>query len=233
MAVDKFTDSVLGEVILRRHAWSSGVSFKMSVRGEIIASAGKATPLVFIKQAVRSKRREIAALKQHYSSPRYDVNQPIGKSHRLEISLAPSLIDPKVQTHQRVIQVWLNQADDINQPQLQSLIQDEVIKAHRKEAKAYLPRRLKLLAERHGYSYQRNRFTHASTRWGSCSSSGTISMNIALMKLPLDLIDYVLIHELCHTKQMNHSDKFWTLVASHDPAYKLHRRQIKTFSPSL
>ena len=231
--VTKFHDSVLGEIIIKRHPWASSVSVKMSVRGEIIATTGKSTPIILIKHIIRSKRREIEDMRQRSDNPSYLNSQAIGKSHRLEIVIQPEAARPVVETKNRVISVQLNDIDEINNQSLQIKIQDEVIKAHRREAKAYLPRRLSLLARRHGYQYQRTRLTHASTRWGSCSSNGTISLNIALMKLPLELIDYVLIHELCHSAEMNHSTKFWQLVAAANPDYSLYRRQLKNYSPSL
>ncbi len=230
---DKFHDSVVGEVIVRRHQWSRGVSIKYSVRGELIATAPKHVPLMFIKRVIRSKRSEIAAIKKRGDTPHYISGQIIGKSHRLEIIVSPESTAPALNTKQRVLYLTLAEADDINKPDVQLLVQKEVIKVHRREAKAYLPRRLSLLAERHNYSYSRMRFTHAGTRWGSCSSSGTISLNIALMKLPLELIDYVLIHELCHTTEMNHSTGFWSLVEKADPQYSHHRKLLKTYSPSL
>jgi len=100
-------------------------------------------------------------------------------------------------------------------------------------AKKELPYRLEYLAKKHGYKYIRHRFSHASTRWGSCSSTGTISLNIALMKLPEPLRDYVLLHELAHTHHMNHSTAFWAEVAKLDPLYKRHRKALKLFTPTL
>lgn len=65
------------------------------------------------------------------------------------------------------------------------------------------------------------------TRWGSCSSRGTISLNYKLLFLPDSLVRYVLIHELCHIKQLNHSAKFWALVNEKDPAYKKSRAELR------
>jgi len=92
---------------------------------------------------------------------------------------------------------------------------------------------LSFLAEEHGFSFKRTKITHASSRWGSCSSAGTISLNIGLMNLPFELIDYVIIHELCHTRHMNHSASFWREVAQFDPSYKIHRAELKKYSPHI
>ena len=233
MSADRFTDSVVGEVIVRRNSWSRGVSVKYSIRGELIAVAPKRAPILLIKQIIRSKRQQILAIKVQQNLPTYEDGQSIGKSHTLKVVTMPSANQPSVKTKQRTVLLTVAETDQIDQPEVQLLIQKEVIKIHRREAKAYLPRRLSLLADRHGYQYDRLRFTHASTRWGSCSSNGTISLNIALMKLPLELIDYVLIHELCHTVQMNHSQDFWDLVKTAHPDYKVSRKSLKSFSPAL
>ena len=102
-----------------------------------------------------------------------------------------------------------------------------------KKAKEYLPYRLEYLAKLYGYTYEKCRFSHASTRWGSCSSNKTISLNIGLMKLPEILIDYVLIHELAHLNHMDHSDSFWQEVESHDKDYKKHRKLLKNYNPGV
>ena len=75
--------------------------------------------------------------------------------------------------------------------------------------------------------------SHANTRWGSRSSSGTISLNIGLMNLPQELSDYVILHELAHINHMDHSEKFWAEVAEHDPKYKQHRKALKGYSPGV
>lgn len=102
-----------------------------------------------------------------------------------------------------------------------------------KKAREYLPYRLEYYAKLYGYSYNKCRLTHANTRWGSCSSNRTISLNIGLMNVPEVLRDYVILHELAHLNHMDHSKSFWAEVEKHDPRYKNHEKKLKQFSPGL
>ncbi|MBR5408815.1 M48 family metallopeptidase [Candidatus Saccharibacteria bacterium] len=102
-----------------------------------------------------------------------------------------------------------------------------------KKAKEYLPYRLEYYAKLYGYSYDKIRLSHAGTRWGSCSSNRTISLNIGLMQVPEPLRDYVILHELAHLNHMDHSRAFWTEVGSHDRRYKEHRSKLKHYSPGV
>lgn len=102
-----------------------------------------------------------------------------------------------------------------------------------KKAKEYLPYRLEYYAKLYGYKYDKCRLSHASTRWGSCSSNRTISLNIGLMKLPEALRDYVIMHELAHLNHMDHSKAFWAEVAMHDKNYKNHEKKLKMFNPGV
>jgi len=79
----------------------------------------------------------------------------------------------------------------------------------RKEAKRLLPERTKQLAGKFGFHYADVKIQSSKTRWGSCSRARSINLSMYLMLLPSQLVDYVILHELCHTKEMNHSDKFW------------------------
>ena len=102
-----------------------------------------------------------------------------------------------------------------------------------KKAREYLPYRLEYYAKLYGYSYDKCRLTHASTRWGSCSSQRTISLNIGLMKVPEPLRDYVILHELAHLNHMDHSKAFWAEVGEHDRNYKSHEKKLKMFNPGV
>jgi predicted metal-dependent hydrolase len=76
------------------------------------------------------------------------------------------------------------------------------------------------VAEECGLRYARVQIRRQRTRWGSCSASGTISLNVCLLFLRPQVVRYLLIHELCHTRHMNHSAKFWSLVESYEPDYR-------------
>jgi predicted metal-dependent hydrolase len=94
-------------------------------------------------------------------------------------------------------------------------------------AKAVLPPWLDELAERHRLPYGRASIRQQKTRWGSCSRHGAISLNARLLFLPPALVEYVLLHELCHTKELNHSARFWTLLGYHDPGCHAHRKVLR------
>jgi predicted metal-dependent hydrolase len=99
----------------------------------------------------------------------------------------------------------------------------------RKQAKAYLPGRLAELAAQHGFSYNQVRIKHNVSNWGSCSVKKNINLNLNLMRLPAELRDYVMLHELCHLKYMNHGKEFHALLESICPNHKALRRQLRDY----
>lgn len=227
------TDPEFGTITVRRSAKASHVRIRVAPDGTLRASLPLYAPLFLVKRLLKDSRNELRAmLSEHHSESVFEDGMRIGKSHTLIVRSVPQEV-ATVKRHGQQIVVSLPTGRNLHEPILSQHIREAVISALRLEAKSYLPKRLMYLAEQHGYTYEKVRFSHASGRWGSCSSSGTISLNIALMKLPFELIDYVLVHELSHTKQMNHSEKFWQLVASADPQYKLHRKALKHETPSI
>jgi predicted metal-dependent hydrolase len=96
----------------------------------------------------------------------------------------------------------------------------------RKKAKHLLPQRLEELSRSTRLDYNSIAIRSQKTRWGSCSSKRNINLNDRLALLPQELVDYVMIHELCHTREMNHSPAFWKLVESHCADYKIQRRKL-------
>ncbi len=88
------------------------------------------------------------------------------------------------------------------------------------QARGSLAPWLAAVAQDCGLNYQRLQLRRQRTRWGSCSRSGTISLNLCLLFQPPAVVRYLLVHELCHTRHMNHSPRFWRLVADHEPDYR-------------
>lgn len=227
------TDEEFGTITIRRSPRASHVKIRVAPNGTLRASLPLYAPVFILKRLIKSSREELRAMMQK-QQPEYmfENGMRIGKSHTLVVmpSLASS---PDVARHKQQIIVKLPGEYELNHPDVTQKIRSVMQDALRTEAKSYLPKRLAFLAEKLGSDYERVRFSHAGGRWGSCSTSGTISLNIALMKLPHELIDYVLVHELSHTKEMNHSEAFWALVSLGDPQYKLHRKALKLYSPSI
>ena len=95
------------------------------------------------------------------------------------------------------------------------------------QAKEAIPARVAHFAPRVGVSYGRITLRCQKTRWGSCSAKGNLNFNVLLMLAPPEVLDYVVVHELCHRIEMNHSPRFWGLVAQHDPQFKEHRAWLR------
>jgi hypothetical protein len=98
---------------------------------------------------------------------------------------------------------------------------------YRKQARTDLSRRVEQLAAITGFKFEEIRISSARSRWGSCSAKGTISLTWRLIMAPPDIIDYVIIHELAHTLEKNHSRAFWQLVEKHLPDYRERRRWLR------
>jgi predicted metal-dependent hydrolase len=89
-----------------------------------------------------------------------------------------------------------------------------------------LSRQLGAVASEGGLQFSRLQIRRQRTRWGSCSAAGTISLNVCLLFLRPPVVRYLLVHELCHTRHMNHSPRFWSLVAHHEPDYRELDREL-------
>ena len=101
------------------------------------------------------------------------------------------------------------------------------------QARRDLTERARLFAPRVGVTYGRISIRHQKTKWGSCSSGGNLNFNCLLMLAPEEVRDYVVVHELCHRKQMNHSEAFWAEVERILPEYREARKWLKKHGQEL
>lgn len=226
-------DEEFGTISVRRNARATAIRLRIMPDGRLRASLPLYAPLFLVKRLVKSSRDELRKiLSEHQKDMIFTDGMQIGKSHSL-IVRPTHATDPTTTRHGQQIIIHLPASMALDHPAVIKNIRSVVQQVLRIEAKSYLPKRLAFLAAKHGFSYEKVRFSHAGGRWGSCSSNGTISLNIALMKLPFELIDYVLVHELSHTVEMNHSASFWKLVEQGDPNFKTNRRRLKDESPTI
>ncbi len=225
-------DEEFGKITIRRSARASQVRLRVAPDGTLRASLPLYAPTFLVKRLIKNSRDELRQLlSQSQPETTYQQGMRVGKSHSIMVEPTNSVLS--VTRKGQLIIVRLPSRQTMSDPTVARTVRDVVIGALRVEAKSYLPKRLAYLAHKYGFQYQKVRFSHASGRWGSCSTQGTISLNIALMKLPFELIDYVLVHELAHTRHMNHSQEFWNEVAVGDPQYKIHRRALKLEAPTI
>lgn len=109
----------------------------------------------------------------------------------------------------------------------QEIISLEQVKELAEKALEYIPQRVAHYAEIIGVTYGRITIRNQRTRWGSCSGKGNLNFNCLLMLMPKEIIDYVIVHELCHRKEMNHSTTFWKEVEKVLPDYYVCRKWLK------
>ena len=104
---------------------------------------------------------------------------------------------------------------------------------YRRNARQTFERQADQYAEQMGVEYEQIEIRNQRTKWGSCSATGTLGLNWRLMMAPMEIVDYIVIHELAHLQESNHTDAFWSLVAEHDPEYETHARWLDEHSAEL
>jgi len=114
-----------------------------------------------------------------------------------------------------------------------SAVERKVLQWYKKQALTDFSRRLALFATKLGVPTPELLLSNARSRWGSCNSRKEIRLNWRLLQAPPHIINYVVCHELAHLKEMNHSAKFWAVVASIFPDYKTAEKELKAWSPKL
>jgi hypothetical protein len=118
-------------------------------------------------------------------------------------------------------------------PAVQTLAEAASLRALRNEAERLLPPRLRELADRYGYEYASVGVKRLTGRWGSCDQHKHIIFNLFLMQLPWELIDYVILHELAHTRVLRHGPPFWGEMERYTPNAKDLRRRMRHYQPDL
>lgn len=157
---------------------------------------------------------------------------PVGKAHHIAYESGQgTTISTRITGNE--VRVLLPVGMRWDSPEAQKAANSVGIRALKKEATRLLPARLKTLAQQHGYDYQSIIIKQLKGRWGSCSQQKDIVLNCFLMQLPWELIDYVILHELAHTRVMAHGPVFWNEMRRVTPTTDRLRKAIKLHKPVL
>lgn len=231
---ESIDDPEFGQIAIKRNAKARYVRLRLGDDGALIVTLPRLAAIKNAYELVESSRAQIRSWRQKHAKKMVMLNDGdrVGQSHTIHFHPSSRAVI-RVSVRELAIIVEYPETLFHTDPKVQKAARPHIQKALQKEARAYLPRRLKYLSEQYGFHFERIRYGTQKGRWGSCSSSGTISLNVGLMLLEPELIDYVLVHELCHTRQMNHSEDFWKLVELHIPDYKKRRKILKTKNPTL
>jgi len=232
MATKEILIRDIGPVKLYKRRGTRSLKLSISSEGLIRVTLPPWAPYRTGITFVESKKEWINQHRPQSKTPVTDGHR-VGKAHRLV--LIPSAKNTSVQT--RIVNTEIRVFHPQNLPPFSVAVQRAVhrasVRALKLEAENLLSQRLHALAEKHGYSYRGISVKPLKSRWGSCNSNNEITLNVFLVQLPWTLIDYVLLHELTHTKIMAHGKPFWQEMERVLPTVSQLRKEIRGFRPSL
>ncbi|HET7528878.1 MAG TPA: SprT family zinc-dependent metalloprotease [Candidatus Saccharimonadales bacterium] len=221
----------IGTITLAKRKGARNLRITIRPDGSVRVGMPSWTPYEAGIRFAKSRAEWIERHRPKNTQPLLSDGSRVGKSYRLEFCSVPHLASPRVKVANNRIIVSAGSNASAEAVQKAALRGSE--KALRKDAEKLLGVRLDELAAECGYRYRNLSIKKLKSRWGSCSSNQSICLNFYLIQLPWRLIDYVIIHELVHTRHMNHSKAFWDEVGRLIPEVKQRRAEIKRFRPLL
>lgn len=233
MTGQSVTDAELGTVVVRVNPRARRLIFR-AVEGGFVATVPLGATWGDVARGLETLRPRLREAQARRSEKLIDLNYRIEAEH-----FKLTLVERDTQRFQArselgAMQILCPRDTDFSNPQLQIWLKKVIGEALRKNAKLVLPLRLYALSKRHGLPFHEVKINSSSGRWGSCSTRKDINLSYYLLLLPQHLIDYVLLHELTHTRVMNHSAEFWEMLDRlTDGRCEVLRRELKEFSASL
>jgi hypothetical protein len=207
MANKSFKLEGIGDVTLYKRKGARSVRLTVAHDGALRLTLPIWMPYKLGLQFLREKRAWVEANRR--PAALLLPGARIGKAHSLEYQTATSIARPKVRVGGNRVVVSLPPGVEPETNPAQLAAKRGATRALKIEAKALLPKRLASLAEQNGFTFKDLQIKQLKTRWGSCNQDHVITLNLYLMQLPWQLIDYVLLHELVHTRVMAHGRPFW------------------------
>jgi predicted metal-dependent hydrolase len=192
----------IGELVLSKRRGATNMRLSINAAGKVRVGMPYWAPYHAGVAFAKSKADWISKNLARHSNRLLEDGDLIGKSHRLQYVFNPNQTNTSTRISQGAITV--SSPLDIGSPIVQKRILAAGERALKTEAEKLLPQRLESLARKHGYDYKNVQTRKLIARWGSCSSTKIITLSYYLVQLPWNLIDYVLVHELIHTRHMHH-----------------------------
>lgn len=219
-----YVESLGLEIILARRKGTRSLRLAVKSDGTIRLSIPY---LVTEKQAIKFIDQKADWIAKHHKKPIIIPNRAhIGKSHRLVIEVVSvPIIKTRLTTN--TITIKLPHNVESSSVQAQKAIRKACERALKKESENLLPQRLETLSKQHNISYKSCTVKKLKSRWGSCDSYKNITLNIYLIQLDWQLIDYVILHELTHTIHQHHQPEFWKYLENIMPDNKQRRKILK------
>ena len=206
----------------KKHIFSKSIKVSLKSENEILVTLPKYCPYKNAEEFLKNNFEKI----KNFEFKKTNLSKNLKtKFDTLKIIESNIL---KTEVKNKIVYFYYPDYMDFNSKKIQTELKSAYKKAIQTEAKNYLPFRIRFLADKYGFEFNKLTLRNQKTRFGSCSFVNNINLNINLMNYDFDIIDYVLIHELVHTKVKNHSKTFWNEVEKYCPNYKELRKRLKT-----
>lgn len=208
---------------IKRSSRSLSLRISINAKAEIVVSAPKFMPEFMIRKFVENQKTWIEAnltkVKKNQIPVKNDELYIFDKKYQVIINDQAD----KMGIFARGEKIFVNNLSKKTPTKIAQQIEEFL----KKTASKYITTRTQILAKQMNINYQRISLRQQSSRWGSCSSHGNLNFNWRLVHYSPAIIDYVIIHELAHRLEMNHSKKFWAIVKKHDSEYLIHKGQLR------
>ncbi len=223
----------LGLVELVKRKGNRSIRLSLNHDGTIRVSLPSWTPYQAGLTFARSKSDWISEQRQLVKNVVLKNGQTIGKAHHLYLEPSSTLKNVGSRVKGSEITISYPLGSSPTSPSVQKAARLAAIRALRNEAEALIPKRLSVLAHQGGFSYKSIQIKQLKRRWGSCNHKNEIVINLFLVQFPWQIIDYVLWHELTHTKHLHHGPDFWNELTRHVPNAKQLRRQMRQLNTDV
>jgi len=232
MATKQVIEPGIGEISLYKRKGARSIRLSITAKGQVRVTMPHWVPYQAGLTFVRGRKDWIL----EHTAQRIQIlshGQTIGKTHRLVFEKTPTVTKVATRVTASAIYVTYPAAHTSSDAAVQSSAEKASIRALRAQAEASLPTRLANLADHYDFQYRSVSIKQMTGRWGSCDTRQNIVLNLYLMQLPWELIDYVLMHELTHTRIMKHGPEFWAAMANVMPDVQRRRASMRAYRPAV